>query len=252
MAADRDLGATLGRAKVTPLAGGECDMSRNRTSLTTLLALVMARAADVGTTFHFDPTLDNEANPAARLGAEGVTFLGLNVVLVIVTCILPLAYYWRGPSKTLQHASADPWQFASLCFYNRIMPRRRLLKAALLGWPLPRDWRQLLRLCGLVIPWAVIAGSCVATFSWWAIHEWEWTAYERFRAATRVGGYPSLSVAAALLASIVATIAFVRIEFAQAVGRSHRGKGSAQGKRTVAREGRSPESRNHPGPRSGS
>ena len=70
-------------------------MNRNRIALITFLALAMSRAADAGTTFYFNPTLDRESNPAARLGAEGKTFLTINVLLAWISTAQNSPNNWR-------------------------------------------------------------------------------------------------------------------------------------------------------------
>lgn len=192
-------------------------MKRSSVALVTFFSVMTARAADVATTFHFSPTLANEGNPIVRLLGAGWTGLMLsNVAAVLVFLLVPLLLYWKWPPKRLADPPASVWDYASLCLYSKPMGRARLLAAMFLGWPLPRDRRQMVRFFGFTMSWAVVAGSWAAVLAWWAQCAWDWQAFNRLRAAVTLGSLPLLEISVSLLAALVATVVHFRLEHHEA------------------------------------
>lgn len=198
-------------------------MKRSMVTLVTFLAVTTSRAADLATTLHFSPSLNREANPfVAVLGFDWSLLLLSNVLGLVVFIFVPLAAYWRWPSKTVTHRPATTWEFASLCLYDRPMKRAELIKSLIRGWPLPKDWRQMLRLFGFSVSWTVAAGSWMAVFSWWATNAWGWSAYRAFRNSLGIGRYPLLELLAGLTVCIIATARFFKSECSHANIAEHR------------------------------
>jgi hypothetical protein len=187
-------------------------MERTVLTFVTLFVVTAARAADLATTLYFDPTLAREANPVvAQLGAGPRGMLVANLIGVMVFLLLPLLCFWRGPRKKFAHAPVDIWEFASFAFYDRLMPKAKLLRAAILLAPLPKDWVQVCRLWGVVGSWAIGFGSFAAAFSWWAISWWQ--SYHTLYARISLWHYPAIPPVGALVGAVAGWWLFVRCEF---------------------------------------
>jgi len=191
-------------------------MKRTTWMVTTLFAVTAARASDLATTFHFDPSLSREVNPiVAQLGGDAKALLLSNMIGVAVFLFIPLFWFWRCRSKRLTVSPTSLRDFASLLFYDRILPKWQLWSASLLGWPLPKDWSQVVRLWGFAGCWTVVFGGFLATFSWWAVSEWHWAWYQALRSALAPGNYPVIELLACIPTFYVAAIVFVRTEYAE-------------------------------------
>jgi len=189
-------------------------MKRSVLALGTFVAVSTARAADLATTFHFNPSLSREANPLVTWhGADPKALLIFNVVGLAILFLAPLFLYWRGRPKVLAEKAESVWDFASLLLYDRIMPKGRLIRAFLLGSPLPKDWFQFLRLWGFAGCWALAIGSFIVTFSWWAVSDLHWTTYQTIRSSITIGSYPVLELVPVIPTFIAAAVIFFRTEF---------------------------------------
>jgi hypothetical protein len=194
-------------------------MKQFKVAVISLLFATTARAADMVTTFHFNPSLDREANPwVSVLGADWTLLLVAQLAGLLAFVFIPLALYCRWPSKRLATRPRTAWEFASLCLYNQPMSKGKLIRAIALGWPLPRDWRQVLRLAGFSFPWAIGACSWMCVFSWWAINSWRFDRYQAFRSTLQVGGYPLVELLVAVLAFFMAIMVFFRLEYQHVAG----------------------------------
>ena len=190
-------------------------MKRTVPTLITLLAVTAARASDLATTFHFNPSLSHEANPiVARFGADAPVLLLTNALAVTLFVLAPLFCYWRFPAAPLSSRPASLRAFISLQLYGRDLGPDEFRRAALLGIPLPRNGVQLLRLMGIALSWTVVFGSFLAVFAWWATWEWHWQAYQRVRGFLAVGGYPILELVLCMAFFYLAAVLHFRIEFA--------------------------------------
>jgi len=189
---------------------------RSLTALVTLLTISAARAADIGSTLHFNPSLSKEANPiVAVFGAGLPTLMILNFVFVTLFLLIPLFLYWRYPAATLPGQSpVNAREFISLQLYGRVLPAASFLRGIVLGFPFPRNRLQALRAIGFVLTWMVAFASFHAAFSWWAINAWKWHGYQQFRAGYSFNGYPLLEVTLAYAFGVVAAIRYARMEFA--------------------------------------
>ena len=188
---------------------------RTLPTLITLFAVIAARASDIATTFHFNPSLSHEANPiVARFGADAPTFVLTNALAVLVFILVPLYFYWRFPTAPLQSTPASLREFICLQLYGRILGPGEFYRAILMGVPFPKNWVQLFRFAGIALSWTVVFGSFLAVFSWWAIWGWRWHGYQHFRAAFAVGGYPTLDLFLCLGFLYLASFIYFRREFA--------------------------------------
>lgn len=134
-----------------------------------------------------------------------------NIVGLLIFLLLPLICFWRGPRKRFERAPADTWEFASVAFYDRVMPKTELLRAVILFWPLPKDWIQVCRLWGVVGSWAVAFGSFAAAFSWWAISWWQ--QYHALYVRIALWHYPAIPPLVGVIGALVGWSLFVRCEF---------------------------------------
>jgi len=134
--------------------------------------------------------------------------------------VMGILLYWRLPSKRINTDNVkDVWDFASFCLYDRAFTRRRFLTAMLVGYPLPRDWRQTVRLLAFAVAWAVTAGGVMGTLWWWA-DRWHWEWYRSFHSFGAIRGYPLTMIAVRLAVGAAAVVVFFRTEYAEANHRS--------------------------------
>ena len=189
-------------------------MNRTLTTLITLFAVTIARAADLATTFHFNPSLSHEANPIVSVfEADASTLLLTNILGVIVFLFVPLFFYWRFPAAPMQATPANLREFICLQLYGRLLGRGEFCRAILLLWPFPKNRRQFLRFVGIALSWALVFCSFFAVFSWWAMWAWHWHGYQHFRAAFVVLGYPVMEVVFAMVFFYLASYWHFRREF---------------------------------------
>lgn len=188
---------------------------RTLTALVTFLTISAARAADIGSTLHFNPSLSKEANPIVSVfGADLTTLLTFNFGTVILFLLLPLFLYWRFPAAALPgQAPANAREFMSLQLYGRVLPAASFLRGVVLGFPFPKNKLQALRAIGFVLTWTVAFASFHAAFTWWAINAWELRGYQQFRAGYTFNGYPLLEVTLACAFGVVVAIRYARMEF---------------------------------------
>lgn len=180
-------------------------------TLITFLAVTATRAADIITTFHSNPTLSREANPVVTVfGAGPVELLIVNVLAAVIFIYLPLLCFWLGRRPCFEQHPADAWEFVSLAFYRRLMPRSKLLCALLMFWPLPKDWVQVCRAWSVVISWATVFATLVAVASWSAL-KFHW--YHTLYGAVSFHYYSFLPLLAALIGCIVGWKLFLKSEF---------------------------------------
>jgi len=127
-----------------------------------------------------------------------------------------ILFYWKTPSKRIDTDDVnDVWDFASYCLYDTVFTRQRFLTVLLVGYPLPRDWRQLFRFLLFIIAWAVSAGGALGALSWWA-RRWHWEWFRSFYSFGAIRGYPLTLIAVCLAIAVVAVVAFFRTEYAEA------------------------------------
>jgi hypothetical protein len=187
-------------------------MDRNVLTAITFLGVVAARAADFAITLHFDPTLATDGNPLVRNFGAGVRGMLLaNILTMSIMLFVPLLCFWRGRRPHFEQPPSDIWQFLSITFYRRLLPRRKLLCALFLGWPLPKDWFQVCRVCGVTISWGVTFSSIVAAASWWANRSFPW--YDNLYGTLSFRNFPLLLLIAALPGMLFGLILYLSCEY---------------------------------------
>ena len=189
-------------------------MKRTLPTIITFFAVTAARASDLLTTFHFNPSLSHEANPIVpRFGADASTLLLTNLLGVIIFLLVPLFIYWRFPAAPLQSIPTNLREFACLQLYGRILSPSELCRAVFLFVPLPKNGLQALRFMGFALSWTVVFGSFLAVFSWWAIWGWHWHSYQQFFGTFAIANYPVMLALLCLVFFFVASVGYFRMEF---------------------------------------
>ena len=152
-------------------------MKRFLFALFSILGLSSARAADIVTTHHFSANLAREGNgviTASGLGWPGIIALNAAAVFGLSLCTL---YWWRRPLRYTPVAGHDdPWSLASFNYFGRV-----LSPASFLWWlscSRPKNWRMFAQFIGVVAPSLLMVASAMAVFSWFALHQWHWAAYQ--------------------------------------------------------------------------
>ena len=159
--------------------------------IVTCFSVAAARAADLVTTFHFNPSLSREANPLVFfLGFDAAQLVASNLTGMVIFLFVPLLLYVvRGPARMEEQADSLT-QYISLQIYRSKLPRSRFLCGVFLGWPLPKNWLQVTRLFGFALSWTIVFASLQATFAWWAIDYWGMDSYRQYRGILSFRGYP--------------------------------------------------------------
>ena len=159
-------------------------MKRFLFALFSILGLSSARAADIITTHHFGYAngrtvfrFAREGNvviTASGLGWPGIVALNAAVVVGISFCTL---YWWRRPLRYASVAGRDdPWSLASFNYFGRVFSPAAFLWRLSVSWP--KNWRMFAQFVGVVAPSLLMAASAMAVFSWFALHQWHWAAYQ--------------------------------------------------------------------------
>jgi len=178
------------------------------------LSVTAARAADLVTTLHFNPTLSREANPFASVfGFDTAQLVVSNVIGVLAFVVAPLLVYVMYPPSRREKTQQALGEYISLQLYRCRLEKRRLVPALCLGWPLPRDWLQATRAFGFAISWAVVFGSLQFTFGWWATNEWGMEWYKLYRSLFNFRGYPVIELIPIIVSFYIAAYLFFRMEF---------------------------------------
>lgn len=182
----------------------------------TLLSAASARAADLATTLHFNPTLSREANPlVSALGFDATQLIITNAICLLLFVLAPLSIYALYAAARMEERPQTLAEYISLQLYRCRMEKRDLFRAIFLGSPLPKDWLQVTRAFGFVISWTVVFGSLQATFGWWATNQWEMEWYRIFRSVLNFRGYPVMEVITVLIFVDIVGYLFFRMEFKQ-------------------------------------
>ena len=175
--------------------------------------MAAAKAADFASTFYFDPHLSREANPLTTLlGLYGWNLVA--AILLILVCLLPLMalYVFYGPAS-MSERPANLREYMALQLYGCKLSPMRFWKALSLGWPLPKNKLQVLRMLGFSLPWAIAFSCLQATFSWWAVIRWKWEWYAKYRNMIGFANYPIIEIISALVVFFCLQHLFFRMEF---------------------------------------
>ncbi|MEM7147219.1 MAG: hypothetical protein AAF591_19035 [Verrucomicrobiota bacterium] len=185
----------------------------------TFVSLSAARAADVTTTLHFNPSLSREANPLSSvLGFDALQLVVTNIVAVVVFLFVPLlVYIVYGPASMGEKACSFR-EYVSLQLFRSKLERARFLRGVFLGWPLPKNWLQAVRVLGFALSWAIVIASLQATFAWWATNQWGLDWYGRYRALFSFRGFPVVELIPIVIVFFLMGFVFFRMEY-KAYGR---------------------------------
>ncbi|MCD0459265.1 hypothetical protein [Roseiconus lacunae] len=151
-------------------------MNRTLIFIASIVAPTVARAADIGTTYAFTPDLALEGNPAmASLGFPGI--IALNIAIVVAVSLMTY-YWWRHPVDCKMPSNMDDtWAFASLNYFGAEYPRRTFAYKFMTKFP--TNWPLAIQMTGLVLSAILVVGSCMAIFSWFAVHDWHLLWYRK-------------------------------------------------------------------------
>ena len=151
-------------------------MNRTLIFIASIVAPTIARAADIGTTYAFSPDLRLEGNPVmASLGFPGI--ITLNIAIVAAIALMTYSS-WRHPAPLRMPENADDiWAFASLNYFNAEYSRPTF--AYKFMTKLPANWPLAIQMTGLVLSSILVVGSCMAVFSWFAVHDWHLLWYRK-------------------------------------------------------------------------
>jgi hypothetical protein len=194
--------------------------TRTLIGIISALLTVSVRAADFAVTFHFSPNLDREANPLVYVWGLGWTSLIVSNIAILALILVGIGFYALTTSKDVQYHQSDGiWAFASCAIFKKVIAPHRLILSFLIGWPLPRNWKQAGRLLGLAFSWGMIFASASVVFSWLALSGWKigWYKlfYSNFHFSNILGlkNYPLTGVVIGLLGYFLAIIVFFITEF---------------------------------------
>lgn len=178
------------------------------------LSVIAARAADLSTTLHFNPSLSREANPfVSVLGFDANQLIFSNVIGVLIFVFAPLLVYLRcGPSQ-MQEKPQSLSEYVSLQLYRCRLSKSRLFSGLFLGWPFPKDYQQVIRAFGFAISWTVVFAGLQQTFAWWATNEWGMDWYQNYRGWFNFRGYPIIELIPVMIVFLLAGYLFFRMEF---------------------------------------
>ncbi len=144
-------------------------MNRTLIFIASIVAPTAARAADIGVTYAFSPGLELEGNPLmAAIGFPGI--IAVNSAVVIATSLMTY-YWWRHPvALKMPEDRDDTWAFASLNYYGTEYSPRSFAYKCLTKFP--TNWPMAIQMTGLALAVILVVGSCMAVFSWFAVHQW--------------------------------------------------------------------------------
>jgi len=194
------------------------------------LLLIAGRIADLATTFHFTPNLRREANPLVHnLGMGWNGLLATNLCLTLLV-LAGLYYYGTRSSREVEWSPSEgAWGFAGRALYGQALSPGRLILRLLTCWPLPRNWKQTLRLLGLSCGWMVVFSSFTAAFGWWANHAWKLAWWMRLNRSLHIGVYPLMGILIGLLGGALAVVVFFVTEYREATARPGEKTGAPAG-----------------------
>ena len=184
------------------------------TGIVTFSSVVAARAADLTTTLHFNPSLSREANPLCSVfGFDAAQLVASNVIGVMIFVLVPLLIYIVYPPAKIKETAHTLGEYSSLQIFRSKLKRIRLLSGMFLGWPLPKNWLQATRVFGFAASWAIVFGSLQATFAWWATNQWGMDWYKDYRGIINFYNYPVIELIPVGIVFYLMGYLFFRKEF---------------------------------------
>ncbi|QDT06921.1 hypothetical protein K227x_53450 [Rubripirellula lacrimiformis] len=111
----------------------------------------------------------------AAIGFPGIIAIKSLVSIVIAFMTY---YWWRNPvALKAPEKRDDVWAFASLNYFGSELSGRTFVHRFLTR--APKNWAMAIQMTGLMLAVIVAAGSLLAIFSWFAIHQWNLTWYRK-------------------------------------------------------------------------
>ena len=196
-------------------------MRRSVIAATTLLLLIVGRAADLTVTFYFNPSLSEEGNPVVSLFGGGAASLIFVSLVIFALSAGGLIAFWFGRSLNTDPVSFR--RFVSIWF-RRVALNRRPFRDYLPGGPFASEGLQAFRLFGLVLSWALIFGSITAVHAWFATRATsDPTTYQVVYSQLRIGRYNYLANIAAFAGCFFGLFLFFITEYKEVARRTSRG-----------------------------
>lgn len=131
-----------------------------------LAALVIARAFDLIITFRFDPSLTREGNPAVMVFGGGAWTLIVTALVPSVLVAGGLLTFWLTPSLKLPTPRANSLRCYIRRWTRHVVLQRHRLREYLRPQSHLAEGLQAIRLFGVGLTWALVAGSVVAIYAW--------------------------------------------------------------------------------------
>ena len=186
---------------------------RSFLAITTLSLLVAARTADLVVTFHFNPSLSDEANPIVSLFGGGAGSLVPATVAISALSATGLLAFWFGQSLSLKMEPPNLRGFL-LVWVRKVILDRHPLRDYLHGGSYTKEGMQAFRLFGLALSWALIFGSFTAVHAWFATRDVsEPTTYQLVYSWLRVGRYNYLASIVAVAGLLFGIMLFFVCEY---------------------------------------
>lgn len=150
-------------------------MKRSLATIFWFTALLVSRAADFATTYHFTPNLTQESNPIVmHLGGHWSALIMINLIICAFIGACAYAYNNAKPRCDLLSTAQSSLDFASLLLYGQVLSKRIFLmrRCLTLKFP-PKGCRMaMVHLLGYTLPPLLTIGSLFAVFAWFATRQW--------------------------------------------------------------------------------
>ena len=151
-------------------------MKRTRFAVRSLVGLLLARVADVGTTYYFSPDLRFEGNPLVSVFRWGWTVLVATNVALYLLAGAAMIYWCCWPLRYEPCAAVtNVWTFASWAYFRKVYPFWTLIGKSC--YKLPKNWPHCIQLVGFTLVPATILQSLWAVLGWFLIHHFHARAF---------------------------------------------------------------------------
>ena len=187
-------------------------MTRARIFFITAAALIVARASDLLTTFHFNPSLSLEANPVVLVFGGGIASLIAITVIVSAVEIVSLVVFWRGRALVLRGSVPDTATGFVRLWLKRVLLDRQPFTAYLPGGSRSNEGLQSVRLFGVGLSWALIFASLTGVYSWVAIWRNHHPGYKAVFSYIAIGRFSLFPATVALLGFLFGASLFFQSE----------------------------------------
>lgn len=141
--------------------------------------LVIARGADIATTWYFTPDLRLEGNFLVKLFHMGwFEMIAMNFVALIIISAGLIYWHLKPPRIPYNPDVKDAWDFASFAYFGDVMPHKRFLVNFLIKFP--KNWRHCCYLCFSSITIMLIVGGIYTVISWFLLRYYKWPLFIQF------------------------------------------------------------------------